>query len=305
MKKIAVIGAGYLGRHHARIYSSLEGAELAAVVDVDGTRAGEVAANCNSKAYTNFRDVLALVDALSIVTPTETHATIAMECLRKGKDVFIEKPITGALAEADLVIKEAEERGLVLQVGHIERFNPAAEELFSVLKNAHFIEAERASPYLGRAMDVDVTLDLMIHDIDIALSVLGCPAAVNIKAIGASLITDKLDYAKAWVEFENGTGALFTASRVAASKRRVMNVLEKDRFVEIDFISRKLLARGPSGEHTFQAEDREPLKEELKSFLACINERGVPRVKPQEARQALALALQISEIARNGMAVNK
>jgi len=299
MKKIAVIGAGYLGRHHARIYSGLEGARLVAVVDIDRKRAEEAAFASNSRPFTNFREVLPLVDAVSIVTPTETHAEIALQCLKKGKDVLIEKPMTGTLAEADLVIKEAEERGLILQVGHIERFNPAAEELFSVLDGPVFIESERVSPYLGRAIDVDITLDLMIHDIDIALAILGWPAPVAIKAIGASLITNRLDYAKAWVEFSNGTSALFTASRVAAGKRRTLSVLEKERFVEVDFITRKLAAKGPSGEHTFEADDREPLKEELKSFLACITERSAPRVKAREAREALALALAISETARN------
>ena len=292
-----------MGRHHARIYSGLEGARLVAVVDIDRKRAEEVAFSCNSRPCTNFREILPLVDAVSIVTPTETHAAIAIECLRQGKDVLVEKPITGGLPESDLVIREAEERGLILQVGHIERFNPAAEELFSVLEEKRerplFIESERVSPYLGRAIDVDITLDLMIHDIDIALSLLGWPAPANIKAIGARLITNRLDYAKAWVEFSNGASALFTASRVAATKRRIMSVLERERFVEVDFITRRLSARGPSGEHTFEADDREPLEEELKSFLACITERKEPRVKPREAREALALALAISETARN------
>lgn len=300
MKKIAVIGTGYLGRHHARILSGAKGVQLAGVVDIDRKRAEEIALAYNSVPYTNFLHVLPLVDAVSIVTPTETHLEIAMECLKEGKDVFVEKPITAALDEADELIKSARDRGLVLQVGHIERFNPVLEEAFSLLRDPFFIEAERVSPYLGRGVDVDITIDLMIHDLDIALSAFKFPEIKNVKAIGASRLTGRLDYCKAWVDFENGCSAVFTASRLATAKRRSMNILEKDGFMEIDFISRKLNFKSVAGENAFEAEDREPLKEELESFIQCIGERSVPKVKPHEAREALALALRISETARNG-----
>lgn len=300
MKKVAVIGTGYLGKHHARILSAIKEVQLSGVVDVDRKRAEEIALAYNSVPYTNYLHVLPLVDAVSIVTPTETHMEIAMECLKEGKDVFVEKPITATLEEADALIEAARERGLLLQVGHIERFNPVFEKAFSLLREPFFIESERVSPYLGRGVDVDITLDLMIHDIDIALSAFGCPGIRNIKAIGVSRITGHLDYAKAWVDFEGGFSAVFTASRLAAAKRRSMNILEKEGFIEMDFVSRKLNIKSIAGENAFQAEEREPLKEELESFVRCIIERSEPKVKPREAREALALALRISETARNG-----
>jgi predicted dehydrogenase len=298
MVRVAVIGTGYLGRLHARVYSELEEAQLAAVVDVDRARADDIAAAHGSRAYTDFREVLPFVDAVSVVTPTETHYGIAMECLRAGKDILVEKPIASTVREADSLIDEAARRGLCLQVGHIERFNPATDELLPLFESPRFVEAERVSPFLGRAMDVDVTLDLMIHDIDIALSLFGCPKVSGVRAVGASVITDRLDYVKAWVDFEGGRTAFFTAARVSAEKRRIMRVFEAGRFVEIDFMNRKLIVKGRNGELDIEAGDREPLKEELRDFIRCVSEKRSPKVKPLEARDALDLALKISEEAR-------
>ncbi len=298
MIKIAVIGVGYLGRHHARIFSSLEGAELYGIADPDPGRASEAAQATGAKPCSDFREFLPLVDAVSVVTPTETHHGIALECLRAGKSVFLEKPITSTVQQADSLIEEAAKRGLVLQVGHIERFNPAAEEFARIAARPGFIEAERVSPFQGRGTDVDITLDLMIHDIDIALSLFGSPAVSRIKAAGSSVLTETLDYVKAWVDFEGGQSAVFTAGRVSPEKRRIMRAIGDEKYIEVDFMNRKLLERSRRGEREFQAGDAEPLREELKDFIGCIKAGRAPRVKPVEARAALELALKISEEAR-------
>ncbi|MDA8169599.1 MAG: Gfo/Idh/MocA family oxidoreductase [Nitrospiraceae bacterium] len=299
MPGIGVIGAGYLGRHHARVYATLDGARLAGVADLDRESAEEVASTYGARAYTDFREMLGSVDAVSIVTPTETHYDIAMECLKNGKDVLLEKPMCYSVEEADALIREAQARKLILQVGHVERFNPAAIEALSHLDSPSFIEAERVSPFPARSTDVDVTLDIMIHDIDIALHVFGCPEASVIRAAGSCIVTEKLDTVKAWVDFENGCSAFFSASRIAAEKRRVMKFMEKNRFVKVDFLAKKVTVKTSAGQEDIEPAASEPLKEELADFIRCIRGRGGPRVSPREARQALALALKISQTVRS------
>lgn len=299
MLKVAVIGAGYLGKHHARIYSTMDGVELVAIADTDEARASEVAAAYGGRVFRDYRDILGLVDAVSIVTPTVTHYQIAMDCFKHGKDVLLEKPICLDLREADRLLEMAAERGLILQAGHVERFNPVFEDASQRLGETAFIEAERVSPFTARSTDVDVTLDMMIHDIDIALHVFGCPEVKSVKAAGASILTDKLDSVKAWVDFNNGRSAFFSASRVCAHKKRAMKFIEKNRIFMADFLSKKLLLKTPSGDSEFEAPAREPLKEELADFVRCVTGRAAPRVSPKEARGALDLALKISDAARH------
>ncbi|MDA8155676.1 MAG: Gfo/Idh/MocA family oxidoreductase [Actinomycetota bacterium] len=298
MLKVAVIGAGYLGRHHARIYSTMEGVELAAIADTDEARAREVAAAYGGRACRDYRDILGLVNAVSIVTPTVTHYQIAADCFALNKDVLLEKPICLDLHEADRLVKMAAEKMLILQAGHVERFNPVLEEAYQRLGQTTFIEAERVSPFPARSTDVDVTLDMMIHDIDIVLHTFGCPDVKSVKAAGASILTDKLDTVKAWVDFTSGHSAFFSASRVCAHKKRVMKFVEKNRIFTADFMSKKLFLKTPGGDFEFESPATEPLKEELADFIKCVGGRTAPRVSPKEARGALDLALRISDAAR-------
>ncbi|MDA8171977.1 MAG: Gfo/Idh/MocA family oxidoreductase [Nitrospiraceae bacterium] len=303
MLRFGVIGAGYLGRHHARVYCALGqemgGLELAAVCDTDPERAREVAETYGAKFFADYRQMLPIVDAVSIVTPTASHHEVAMGCLQAGKDVLIEKPICATMAEAEEISALAEEKGLILQAGHIERFNPAARKALSLVDRPLFIEAQRTSPFPERSLDVDVTLDMMIHDIDLALAAFGCPQVKDIKAAGARIITRNLDTAQAWVDFENGCSAFFSASRVAAEKRRVMEFVENGRFVKADLLAKQVTLKTRDAEERIEAGPAEPLKEELMDFVRCVRTRMAPRVSPLEARRALELALKISAIIRS------
>jgi predicted dehydrogenase len=299
--KVGVIGVGYLGQHHARIYSEIEDAELVAVVDTDRERAAAFAEKYGCSAYSDFREILPQVDALSIVTPTLSHYLIALECLRAGKDILVEKPITGIVREADELIVESAKRGCILQVGHLERYNPAVYSVFEVVKKPRFIESERLSPFLGRGIDVDVTVDLMIHDADIILGLVSSPVK-EMKAVGAKVFTDKIDFAKAWLEFDNGCIAVLTASRVSPDKQRTLKIFQKDSYFSIDYqqceIRRSYRTAGGMVSDFIKADQKEPLKEELKDFVRCVKERRRPKVSAIEGREALKLVLDITETIR-------
>ena len=300
--KVAVIGVGYLGQHHARIYSGMGDAELVAVVDIDKEKADTLAAQYSAKAFYDFRDALDRVEAVSIVTPTPSHYEIALECLKAGKDVLIEKPITVTIEEADALIREAAKTGRIIQVGHLERFNPAILAAAELINDPVFIESERLSPFLVRATDIDVTLDLMIHDIDIILSLVALPVR-DIRAVGASILSGKIDVAKAWLEFENGCMALATVSRLSPEKQRRLKIFQKDSYLSVDYQSSEMKRyyKTPEGiaVDSAQPEKKEPLKEELKDFIRCVQERKPPKVSAVEGRDALRVVLEINRMIRN------
>ena len=299
--RVGVIGVGYLGQHHARIYSEMENAELVAVVDTDEKRARTFAEKFGCAASSDFRKILPQVDALSIVTPTLSHYFIALECLRSGKDILVEKPITGIVREADELVAESEERGCILQVGHLERYNPAVLKAFEITKEPRFIEAERLAPFLGRGTDVDVTVDLMIHDIDIILNLVSSPVK-EISAVGMKMVTDKIDYAKAFIEFENGCTAFLTASRVSPEKQRTLKIFQEDCCFSIDYqcceIKRYHRTAAGMSSDSMKADNKEPLKEELEDFVRCVRERRRPKVSGIEGREALKLVLDITGMIR-------
>ncbi len=301
--RVGVIGIGYLGQHHARIYSELENTELVAVVDAVEKRADSFAAKYGCEAYYDYRDMFHKVDALSIVTPTTTHYSIALDCLRAGKDILIEKPITVSVKEADELIIESEKSGCIIQVGHLERYNPAVLAAYDMVREPQFIEAERLSPFLGRGIDVDVTLDLMIHDVDIVLSFVSSPVK-EIKAVGTRVLTDKIDVAKAWIEFENGCIALFTASRLSPEKQRRLKVFQKDSYLFLDYQNCEIKHYFRRGQEivsdTIRPENKEPLKEELRDFISCVKERKRPKVSATEGRDALKIALDITKQIKTG-----
>jgi len=306
MINIGVIGVGYLGQHHARIYSELDNVRLSAVIDPDRERAEETAKKYGCEAFFDYKDVLNKVDALSIVTPTTLHYPIALECIKAGKDILIEKPISSTVEEADKLIDAAESAGVILQVGHLERFNPVFPAAGSLIDKPVFIESERLSPFLGRGIDVDITLDLMIHDIDIILAILkGQNPGLDIKdvkATGAKVMTDNIDIATAWIEFNTGAQALMRASRISSEKSRKLKVFQKDSYLLVDYqnmeIKRFYRGIGAGNEivqETVNVEKKEPLKEELKDFMECVIKRRRPLVSAIEGRDALKIAMEIGE----------
>ncbi|PKL51096.1 MAG: hypothetical protein CVV37_06855 [Nitrospira bacterium HGW-Nitrospira-1] len=297
--RVGVIGVGYLGGHHARVFSGLEGVELVGIADIDRGKAAETAGKYNCGSFSVYTDLIKACDALSIVTPTTTHHAIAMDCLNAGKDLFIEKPITERLDEARDIIEAAEKNSLILQIGHLERYNPAIVAAAQMIKGPKFIEAERMSPFLGRGIDVDVTLDLMIHDIDIVLSVVRSEVK-EIRAAGGSVITGKIDAARVWLEFENGCKALITASRLANEKTRKLSIHQKDSHIAIDYQSQEVRRYFKQGTDVsfdvVKPENKEPLKEELSDFVSCVRKRKKPMVSGKEAMDALEIVLKINEI---------
>ncbi len=301
--RVAVVGAGYLGQHHARIYSELQDVELAAVVDTDDGRAKEAAGKYGCRAFRDYRDVLGDVDAVSIVVPTSDHFRVALDCIQAGRDVLVEKPVTATVAEADELISEAAKKARILQVGHLERYNPGVIALTHMIEEPKFLEAVRVSPFLNRCFDVDVTLDLMIHDIDIILGLVRSPVK-SIRAFGFSLVTGKIDEARAWIEFENRAVASLTASRISGEKQRMLKVVQKNAYMELDYQTSTVELRSPTepgDAEIIRPEYREPLKEELKHFIRCVGTRERPTVSGVEGRDALRLVMEInSAMERHG-----
>lgn len=303
MLNIGVIGVGYLGQHHARIYSGLEGVRLIGVVDTDINRAEEIAKKYGCNAYSDYREILDKVDALSIVTPTISHYHIAMDCITAGKHVLIEKPITNSVEDADRLIEESQKRDIIIQVGHLERFNPVFPVILRLVKKPIFIETERLSPFLGRGIDVDITLDLLIHDIDIILALLKNDKSVSIKdikAIGSKVMTENIDIAKAWIDFDNGSQALLTASRISFEKSRKLKIFQEDAYFLVDYQNMEIKRFFMDGEkinhESINVNKEEPLKEEIKDFIDCIINRRRPIVSALEGRDALKIALEINKI---------
>lgn len=308
--KAAVIGVGYLGRFHAQKYAALENVELVAVVDANIEQAEAVAKECLCKAVTDYQELLAEVDVVSIVVPTTYHHKVAKECLEAGLDVLLEKPMTVTVAEADELNAIALEKGSILQIGHLERFNPAMIAMEPFLGQPIFIESERVAPFMVRATDVDVVLDLMIHDIDIILSIVGSPLA-NIQAAGTSLATETNDIVNARLSFENGATANITTSRIASNTSRKMRIIQKDSVLDVDFGNKECVVTKLIGEtgkicmpetevstHTFDEADA--LKSEIIAFVGHVRDRSKPAVSGIEGRNALAIAQEVIAIVEKG-----
>ncbi|MEK6532073.1 MAG: Gfo/Idh/MocA family oxidoreductase [Deltaproteobacteria bacterium] len=308
MKKtrIAVIGAGYLGRLHAQKCSRIPEAHLVGVVDIARDRAEEVAKEANSVPYTDFRRLFGAVDAVSIVTPTENHFEIGLEFLKAGVDVLMEKPVTKTPEEALRLIEEAGKRGLILQVGHLERFNAAVVALEGRVNNPMFIESQRISPFPNRSTDVDVILDLMIHDIDIILNLVRSDVK-SVSAVGMPVVTDMVDMANARITFANGCVADVTASRVARERVRKITIFQREQYFSIDYANQLITASRPrpdaAGLHDeeIRLEKSDSLMEEIRAFIKCSATRTPPLVSGAEGLNALKLAQRIQEAAKASM----
>ena len=303
--RTAVIGVGYLGNFHAQKYAAIPDVELVGVVDSDPNRVAEIAATLGTTPYSDHRALIGKVDAVSVVVPTQFHHSVARDFLAAGVHVLIEKPITVTTAEADELIALAEARKLVFQVGHLERFNPVVVALGGILHEPLFIESVRIAPFKPRGTDVNVVLDLMIHDIDIIQHIVGSPVE-RIDAVGAPVFTGEEDIANARIVFENGCVANVTASRISLKSERKMRIFQRDAYITLDFQNRKLLvARKGSGElfpgvPNVKVDERElgeadALRNEIESFIAAIREGKQPQVSGRAGKMALETALKINQ----------
>ncbi len=314
MQKIrtAVIGVGYLGRFHAQKYAQAPACELLAVVDERAEARDAVAAELGTRAMSDYRELLGLVDAVSVVTPTPAHFAIARDFLIAGVHVLVEKPITETAAEARELIGLATRAGRILQVGHLERFNAAILAAEPHLKSPRFIECSRFAPYRERGTDVNVVLDLMIHDIDLVQTIVGAPITA-IDAVGTPVFSGEIDIANARIRFANGCIANATASRVSLKTERKMRIFEDDAYLSID-LQQKILTlikkRAPGDapgvlpvsieEQALEAGDA--LKAEIDSFLDCIRSGGSPVVSGEAGLMALETATRITEQVETALA---
>lgn len=295
--RVGVVGVGHLGREHARIYASLPEVELVGVSDRDASRASTIAGRVGARAFTVHSELLAEVDAVSIAVPTVDHYAVAKEALVADTHVLVEKPITKTVAEADELIRLAQAQGRLLQVGHIERYNPAIQAIIGRIERPLFIECHRLSPFGNRGTDVSVVLDVMIHDVDIVLGLVKSRVK-RIDAIGIPVLSPQEDIANARVEFEGGCIANLTASRVSAEKLRKIRVFQRDSYISVDYVNQKVKeyrrVEGEAGptiiQEDVQVVSEEPLRAELISFIEAIREGRRPLVSGVDGKQALEVA---------------
>ncbi len=295
--RVAVIGVGDFGRNHARVYRSLESCELVGVVDRDAGRAAKTAEEFGTKAIADWRDLIGRVDAVSVAVPTIDHARIGCALMEQGIDVLVEKPMAASLAEADELLATAQKHQRILQVGHLERFNPAVVAVRPVIARPLFFEVHRLGIFTPRSLDIDVVFDVMIHDLDILLSLVSAPV-VDLKAVGIPVVTEKVDIAHARVEFATGAVANVTASRVSTERVRKMRFFQEHEYVSLDYIRQDALrirvaGGGPQPQFGFEklpAQPEEPLLAELRSFVDCVRTRTQPVVDGAAGRRALELA---------------
>jgi len=294
---VAVIGVGEHGRKHARQFLEVEGARLVGVFDLRAERTREVAAELGVRAFASLDEALGAVAAVSVVIPTTDHAAVAHQAFDRGVDVLLEKPITRTVQEADNLSARAAAEGRILQVGHLERFNPGVVAAKAITRRPLFFEIHRLGVFSPRSLDVDVVFDLMIHDLDLVLWMVNAPVA-DVRAVGLPVLSDKVDIANARVEFENGTVANLTASRVSTERVRKFRYFQPNEYVSIDFTRRDVLVLSVDhngevpriGFRQLETEPREPLRAELEAFIESVRTRRPPLVGGPEGRQALALA---------------
>jgi len=305
--RVGVIGVGYLGQFHAEKYASLPQVTLAGVVDADPARAALIAQKLNTQSFTEPADLIGRIDMVSIVVPTIFHHRVAKQFLEQGVNVLLEKPITVTLEQADDLINLASAKGLVLQIGHIERFSPAFRAVKPLLKMPRYITAERAAPFTMRCTDVNVVLDLMIHDLDLVM-VLADAEARQVSAAGASVITKEIDTASARILFTNGCIADVVASRVSEEKKRLLRVFDDTSFYTADFQAQKTFrsCRKSGAALELATEDislerSDTLLDEIKAFISSVEQKTLPLVSGIDGKRALALAQIITRSIEQGI----
>ncbi len=301
--RVGVVGVGYLGKFHAEKYARMPEVELVGVADIDARRAEEVARQLDTRAFSDHRRLLGKVDAVSVVVPTPEHFTVSMDFLSHDVDVLIEKPITTSLAQADELIRVSDERGLIVQIGHLERYNPAVIALRDYIRQPMFIESHRLSIFKPRCTDVSVVLDLMIHDIDIILNFVKSEVR-EIRAAGVPVISGQVDIANARLEFECGCVANVTASRISLKNQRKIRLFQKDAYISVDFASRQITVIHRNAEkkgglipgmevEQLSFTESDVLEDELAAFVRNVRGRRAPRVSARVGRDALGVALDI------------
>ena len=303
--RAGVIGVGYLGRFHAQKYTEINGAELVGVADIDEKQARKVASECKCNYFTDYKELLPEVEAVSIAVPTSLHHEVASNCISHGVDILLEKPMTVTLEEADDLIGQADKKSLVFQVGHLERFNPAVVAMTPFLTTPAFIESNRISTFKRRGVDVDVVLDLMIHDIDIILTIIDSPLK-TIHTVGTPVVTDTTDIANARLIFENGATANITVSRISMTNIRKMRIFQPGSYINVDFANKKVMTIQlgkellESGMPKQKIEvksfgDQDALLNEIEHFVHHVRQRTRPDVTGVEGRKALKVVLQVME----------
>lgn len=298
--RAAVVGTGEFGRNHARVYRELSGVELVGVYDQDPERSRGVAAEFQTRALRSLGEVCELAEAVSVAVPTVAHAEVGCQLLERGLDVLVEKPMALHLAEADALIAEARRCGRILQVGHVERFNPAVAAVEPVLNRPLFFEVHRLGVFTPRSLDVEVIFDVMIHDLDILLALVNEPVA-EVKAVGIPVLTDKVDIAHARLEFAGGAVANVTASRVSTERVRKMRFFQQHEYISLDYARRDALrvsvkTPGPQPEFAYEklpAANVEPLHAELDAFVDACRTRHEPKTNGIAGRAALELATRV------------
>jgi predicted dehydrogenase len=300
--KVGIIGVGYLGTQHARILSYLEKAELIGVADIDFKKAMVIGNRHGVKYYDNYENMLDEIDAGIVATPTSEHFAISMKLLNAGKSVLVEKPITETIEQAEKLVSAAEKNGLILQIGHLERFNPAVEALENLISEPKFIEVQRLGSFSARSLDIDVVLDLMIHDLDIIMALIKDEVKV-IRSSGIHVLSDKIDIANARLEFASGCIATLTASRVHQGKVRKLRIFEPTSYYSIDYIDQEVKIFPLNGRQTdiktLKIKKEEPLKKELQNFFRCIIDGKKRKVTGAEGLRALRLAYSVLEEAES------
>jgi predicted dehydrogenase len=294
--RLAVVGTGQFGKNHCRVIHESEGAELVAVVDIDATRAAEIASLYGGLPLTDYRELGGRVDAAVVAAPTSAHEQIGCFLVDAGIDVLVEKPLTPDVESADRLVRTAEKSGRVLQVGHLERFNPAVSELERRVTLPLFFEIHRMNLFSPRSLDVDVVLDLMIHDVDIVLALTGTEPA-EIRAAGVSILSSKVDIANVRLEFSNGCVANLTASRISTERVRKLRLFQPDQYLSLDYTRQDLaifsVRGGQIGFEQAPVTKAEPLKLQLEAFLECVQTRKSPKTSGRAARPTLKVALAI------------
>lgn len=303
--RVGVVGVGSIGRNHARIYSELEGAELTAVFDEDHARAAEIAKEFGGSATGSLEEFADLVDAATVATPTVTHLEVGSVLLKAGKHVLVEKPIADNTDDANVLVDLAQSSGRILQVGHIERFNPVMPELERRLSTPRFIESHRLSSFPNRSVDIGVVLDLMIHDLEIILHLVRSPID-KIDAVGVPVLTRREDIANARIQFESGCVANVTVSRVSPEKMRKIRVFQEQSYLSLDYQEQRgsfyHREGGEIAREDVEIEKEEPLKLELEAFVECAAHGKAPKVSGSQAAAALDVAAQITRLIEENIA---
>jgi predicted dehydrogenase len=301
--RLAVIGVGHLGRHHARIAAALEGVEFVAAVDLRQDRATAAVVGTRARALTDAEDLAGAVDAVVVAVPTADHLTVARPFLERGVHVLVEKPMASSLADADALVDLAARGGATLAVGHTERFNPAVQAALPILKTPRFIEVHRLSGFPERSLDIDVVFDVMIHDLDLMLAV-ERTEVVSVDAIGVPVLTPRVDIANVRLKFASGCIANVTASRISKDQVRKVRFFQPDMYVSVDYAQQELevwkLTPQPGARPVIeggpvQVARDEPLRRELADFVSAIREQRAPIVTGSDGRRALALATRVNE----------